>query len=133
MEELLKEPWTGLNRRKSKKLLYLDDSIDELRLFEIHADALGFSTTAVRYPSDFIKEYETGTYDAAFVDFVLATIDGVSLTRLLHKDKAPNTKLYIFTAFDKDIVRKKVNGDKIQGVLSKTDGISRALAEAING
>lgn len=126
-------PWSGLERRKKRKLLYLDDNEDDLMIFETRARAYGFETKTVRYPSDFISEYETGQYDAAFSDFLLTTIDGVSLTRLLHKDKAPNTKLYIFTAFDRNIVRKKVNGDKINGVLDKADGISKALAEVVNG
>lgn len=124
--------WSGTERRTMRRLLYLDDSDDELKLFQLKAESLGFDTTVVKYPSDFIKEYETGSYDGAFVDFMLSVMDGVALTRLLHKERAPNTKLYIFTAFDKDIVMKKVNGDKINGVLSKMDGIPNALAEVVN-
>jgi CheY-like chemotaxis protein len=124
--------WTGEDRRRSKVVLYLDDCEDQLQLFRIQADALGFITTTVKYPSDFIKEYESGRYDIAFVDFLLSSVDGVTLTRLLHKEKAPHTKLYIFTAFDIELVRRKVNGDKINGVLSKMDGVSKILAEVVH-
>jgi CheY-like chemotaxis protein len=126
--------WNGNDRRKSKKLLYLDDEADDLHLFKCRAESMGFHVTAVSYPSDFMREFETGVYDAAFVDFLLSTVDGVTLTRLLHKEKAPNTKIYIFTVYDKEEVMKKVNGDKINGVISKLDdGILKAMAEVANG
>lgn len=124
--------WSGVDRRKVKHVLYLDDSDDDRRLFEITANSLGFQAKTVQYQSDFIKEFESGFYDAAFVDFILPIGDGVCLTRMLHRDRAPDTKLYIYTGYEKHLVVNKVNGDKINGVLSKCDGIQKALAGVVN-
>ena len=124
--------WSGIERRTVKKVLYFDDCDDELSTFKIVAESYGFEVVVVRYASDFIREFETGEYAAAFIDFLLSISDGVAITRLLRKERAPNTKLFIFTAYDIDLVRKKVNGDKINGVLNKLDGIPKALAGVVN-
>jgi len=125
--------WSGIDRRTEKNLLYLDDNEDSLMLFEATAKALGFQMKTVKYQSDFITEFETGLYDAAYVDFLLTLGDGIDLMRLLHKEKAPNTKLFIFSAYNHDAIKKKLNGDKINGILDKADGIQKALAGAVNG
>ncbi len=125
--------WDGDNTRSQKRLLYLDDDEDFLRLFSMKAEALGFEVKTLKYASDFLIEFETGTYYAALVDYVLSFADGICVTRLLDRTLAPDTKLYIFTAFDKHLVLRKVNGDKINGILSKANGISEILAEVVNG
>ena len=133
VETLRGNAWNGSERRKTKRLLYLDDEPDELVIFRINAEAMGFDVTTVKYPSDFIKEFEGGRYDVAITDYILSSVDGINLMRLLHREKSPDTKLYIFTAYDKNLVIEKVNGDKINGVLAKSDGIQKALAEVVNG
>jgi CheY-like chemotaxis protein len=120
--------WNGQDRRKQKKILLIDDEEEILKLYEITANKLGFYIKTVKLPFEFIKEYETGDYDLAFVDFSLNFYDGVDLIRLLHKEKAPHTKLFLLTHYDEKVVKEKLNGDKINGLLSKSETLPKILA-----
>ena len=123
--------WNGSERRKERSVLIIDDDADTRTLYEFVAVKMGMQAKAVSTPYAFIEEYETGKYDFALVDFMIDSYDGVDLIRLLDRHKAENTKIYLMTHYDKTLVKRKLNGDKISGLLSKDEPFKDTLTTLI--
>jgi len=120
-----------MERRKNKlKFLFIDDNSDSLELYKIIAKQYDVFLETTTVASKFIELFNEGNYDVALVNYVMP-INGVTLSRLLKKDKNPNTKLYFITSHDEQEVKKAINGDKYSGIFSKEIGFSNILSQCI--
>ena len=122
--------YNGEERRKKKKFLIIDDDEDTLALYKTIAKHHNISVETTSKASEFIELFNGGGFDVALVDYVMP-IDGISISRLLKKDKQPNTKIYFITSHDESTVRNKINGDKYDGIMSKELGFNNILSHCI--
>ena len=119
------------DRRINKiKFLLIDDNEDSLELYKIIAQSHNVHLDATSTASKFIELFNEGNYDVALVDYIMP-IDGIILSRLLKKERTPNTKLYFLTSYDENEIKKKINGDKYSGVFFKGIGFSKILSQCI--
>ena len=117
-------------RRNKLKILLIDDDTDTLELYKTIAKQYDVSLETTTIASKFIELFNEGSYDIVLVDYSMP-IDGLVLSRLLKKEKNPNTKLYFITSHDKQTIKNKINGDKYEGILSKEIGFSKILSHCI--
>lgn len=124
-------PWTGTDRRTKKKMLYVDDCKDDLTIMSHISHDVGLEFKGVQKGTEFLNEFETGSYDFALIDYSLELIDGVTLSRMLDRSKAPNTKIYFVSAHESSFVERAINGDKFNGVFNKLDGYKTILMDIL--
>lgn len=121
-----------MNDRRTKKLKFLiiDDCEDTLTLYQKVSRKFDILVETTSKASEFVDLFNQGGYDVALVDFSMP-INGIVLSRLLKKEKAPNTRLYFMTSHDEEQIKKQINGDKYSGIFSKEIGFSKILSQCI--
>jgi len=117
-------------RKKKYKFLVIDDDSDTLSLYKIIAKNYDINLETTTEASKFIELFNEGSYDVALVDYLMP-IDGVCISRLLKKDKQPNTKIFFITSLDESVIKNKINGDKYNGIFSKEIGFSSILSKCV--
>lgn len=105
----------------------IDDDKDILQLYNVIANSYGFHLDYTTKASDFIDLFNKGSYDIAFVDYLMP-INGITLSRLLDKEKNINTKLYFLTSYSPEEVKRYINGDKYDGIISKDKTFSEIIS-----
>jgi NtrC-family two-component system response regulator AlgB len=78
-------------------VLVVDDEKNILKILRIGLEAIGLSVEAFGNPVDAIDSLEPGRYDLAFVDLMMAPVDGMEVLRQIRK-KSPSTTAVIITA-----------------------------------
>ncbi len=77
--------------------LVVDDEKNILKILRIGLEAIGLSVDAFGNPVDAIDRLEPGRYDIAFIDLMMAPVDGMQVLRAI-KEKSPSTTAVIITA-----------------------------------
>ena len=78
-------------------VLVVDDEKNILKILRIGLEAIGLSVEAFGNPIDALDRLEPGRYDLAFIDLMMAPIDGMHVLREI-KEKSPSTTAVIITA-----------------------------------
>ncbi len=78
-------------------VLVVDDEKNILKILRIGLEAIGLSVDAFGNPVDAIDRLEPGRYDLAFIDLMMAPVDGMQVLRAI-KEKSPSTTAVIITA-----------------------------------
>jgi NtrC-family two-component system response regulator AlgB len=78
-------------------VLVVDDEKNILKILRIGLEAIGLAVEAFGNPVEAIESLEPGRYDIAFIDLMMAPVDGMQVLREIKK-VSPSTTAVIITA-----------------------------------
>ena len=78
-------------------VLVVDDEKNIPKILRIGLEAIGLTVEAFGNPVDALDHLEPGRYDLAFIDLMMAPVDGMHVLREIKK-KSPSTTAVIITA-----------------------------------
>lgn len=108
------------------RVLVVDDNASAREILQKMIESFHFAVKAVCCGIDAIKELEEGLrenqpYGLVIMDWMMPDMDGIDTIRRIHElEQLSNIPAFIMvTAYSKDELLEKMNGTKVQGILTK--------------
>ena len=76
-----------------KKILIVDDEIEDLKTMQIILEKVGYNTVAVRNCEKALDLLKTNKFNLLLVDILMPTLSGYDLLRLLREKAHNNIKM----------------------------------------
>lgn len=99
----------------AKKILVVDDEIDELNTMEVILKKAGFSVTSVTNGAHALDEMNKKRFDAVLTDILMPTLSGYDLLTLMKGKLDPKTKVVFVSVLPK----KEVDTNRVSGFVQK--------------
>lgn len=94
-----------------KKILFIDDNPMLAEALNIQAADYDYEVVYKDKVSEFLREFDTGEYEAALIDYRLGMknedfiVNGDTLVKMLPDNK---TKVFIYSVYDKEHIERKM-------------------------
>jgi CheY-like chemotaxis protein len=112
---------------ENKKILWVDDEIDQLKSQIIFLEEKGYKITPVSNGDDAVKQVEKKTYDLILLDEMMPGKDGLTTLEEI-KELNPHVPVIMITKSEEEDLMEQAIGKKIDDYLTKPVNPSQILS-----
>ena len=109
------------------RVLVVDDDEDNLNLFTIVLEDVGFKVNSYSDPVQVMKEFKTSYHDLLILDYLMPSLNGFELYKRI-RQADESIKVLILTASQEQVHNQEL-GDMILKVVKKPIAIPKLLDE----